>query len=55
MFYMQQRGIPKKESRALLMYAFTDEVISSVKIPDLKLKLQKLISLKLGVHIGFDI
>lgn len=55
MFYMQQRGIPKKEARALLMYAFTDEVISSVKIPDLKLKLQKLISLKLGVHIGFDI
>lgn len=55
MFYMQQRGIPQKEARALLMYAFTDEVISSVKIPDLKLKLQKLISLKLGVHIGFDI
>nr|WP_297308804.1 Fe-S cluster assembly protein SufD [uncultured Flavobacterium sp.] len=55
MFYMQQRGIPKKEARALLMYAFTDEVISSVAIPDLKLKLQKLISLKLGVNIGFDI
>lgn len=55
MFYMQQRGIPKKEAKALLMYAFTDEVISSVAIPDLKLKLQKLISLKLGVNIGFDI
>jgi len=55
MFYMQQRGIPKKEARALLMYAFTDEVISSVAIPDLQLKLQKLISLKLGVNIGFDI
>lgn len=55
MFYMQQRGIPQKEARALLMYAFTDEVISSVRIPDLKLKLQKLISLKLGVNIGFDI
>src|SRR5690606_18260955 len=24
MFYMQQRGIPKKEAKALLMYAFTD-------------------------------
>ncbi len=55
MFYMQQRGIPKKEARALLMYAFTDEVISSVAIPDLKKKLQKLISMKLGVNIGFDI
>lgn len=55
MFYMQQRGIPKKEAKALLMYAFTDEVISSVAIPDLQLKLQKLISMKLGVNIGFDI
>ena len=55
MFYMQQRGIPKKEAKALLMYAFTDEVLSSVAIPDLQLKLQKLISLKLGVNIGFDI
>lgn len=55
LFYMQQRGIPKKEARALLMYAFTDEVISSVAIPDLKRKLQKLISSKLGVDIGFDI
>ncbi len=55
MFYMQQRGIPKKEAKALLMYAFTDEVLSSVAIPDLQLKLQKLISMKLGVNIGFDI
>lgn len=55
MFYMQQRGIPKKEAKALLMYAFTDEVLSSVAIPDLQLKLQKLISAKLGVNIGFEI
>lgn len=55
MFYMQQRGIPKKEAKALLMYAFTDEVLSSVAIPDLQLKLQKLISAKIGVNIGFEI
>lgn len=55
LFYMQQRGIPKKEARALLMYAFTDEVLSSVAIPDLKRKLQHLISKKLGVTMGFDI
>ena len=35
MFYMQQRGIPKKEAKALLMYAFTDEVLKSVAVPDL--------------------
>ncbi|UYW01040.1 Fe-S cluster assembly protein SufD [Flavobacterium agricola] len=55
MFYLQQRGIPKKEARALLMYAFTDEVISSVKIPDLKQKVSQLISKKLGVNMGFEI
>jgi len=55
MFYMQQRGIPKKEARALLMYAFTDEVISSVKIADLKQKLTRVISEKLGVNMGFEI
>lgn len=55
MFYMQQRGIPKKEARGLLMYAFTNEVLTSVAIPDLKQKLQKLISTKLGVNIGIEI
>lgn len=54
MFYMQQRGIPKKEAKALLMYAFTDEVVSSVVIPELKKKLQNIISQKLGVNLGFD-
>lgn len=55
MFYMQQRGIPKKEARALLMYAFTDEVLSSVKIDDLKQKLARVIAKKLGVNMGFEI
>ena len=55
MFYMQQRGIPKKEARALLMYAFTDEVLSSVKIDDLKQKLTQVIAKKLGVNMGFEI
>lgn len=55
MFYMQQRGIPKKEARALLMYAFTDEVLASVKIPDLKSKLSRVISQKLGVNMGFEL
>jgi Fe-S cluster assembly protein SufD len=36
MFYMQQRGIPKKEAKALLMYAFSNAVIESIKIPELK-------------------
>ncbi|EAZ96765.1 iron-regulated ABC transporter, membrane-spanning permease [Flavobacteria bacterium BAL38] len=55
MFYMQQRGIPKKEAKALLMYAFTSEVTNSIKIPELKAKIARLIANKLGVNMGFDL
>ena len=55
LFYMQQRGIPKKEGKALLMYAFANTVLESVKIPEVKQRINKLIATKLGVHIGFDL
>ncbi|MBL4604538.1 MAG: Fe-S cluster assembly protein SufD [Flavobacteriaceae bacterium] len=55
LFYMQQRGIPKKEARALLMYAFANTVLESVKIPEVKERITKLIANKLNVNIGFDI
>ncbi|CAM3811426.1 Fe-S cluster assembly protein SufD [Flavobacterium cucumis] len=55
MFYMQQRGIPKKEAKALLMYAFTSEVTNSIKIPELKAKIGRIIADKLGVNMGFDL
>ena len=55
MFYMQSRGIPKKEAKALLMYAFSNAVIESIKIPELKQRITKIIALKLGVKMGFDL
>jgi Fe-S cluster assembly protein SufD len=55
MFYMQQRGIPQKEAKALLMYAFSNEVIESIKIPELKKRITKIIATKLGVNLGFDL
>ena len=55
MFYMQQRGIPKKEARALLMFAFCNEVMESVKIPELKQRITKIIASKLEVKLGFDL
>ncbi len=55
MFYMQSRGIPEKEAKALLMYAFSNEVISSIKIPELKQRITKIIATKLGVNMGFDL
>jgi Fe-S cluster assembly protein SufD len=55
MFYMQQRGIPKKEAKALLMYAFSNAVIESIKIPELKQRITTIIATRLGVKIGFDL
>ncbi|HWR94076.1 MAG TPA: Fe-S cluster assembly protein SufD [Flavobacterium sp.] len=55
LFYMQQRGIPKKEAKALLMYAFSNSVIENIKIPELKQRITKIIATKLGVKLGFDL
>ena len=55
LFYMRTRGIGKKEGRALLMYAFANNVLESVKIPQLKARITNLIADKLGVNIGFDL
>ena len=55
MFYLRSRGIPEKEAKALLMYAFANNVLKSVKIPELKKRINKIIANKLGVNIGFDL
>ena len=55
MFYMRSRGIPEKEAKGLLMYAFSNNVLSSVKIPEIKQRITKIIANKLGVNIGFDL
>ncbi|UII77501.1 Fe-S cluster assembly protein SufD [Flagellimonas sp. HMM57] len=55
LFYLQSRGIPKKEATALLMYAFANNVLESVRIPELKTRINKLIANKLGVRVGFEL
>jgi len=55
MFYLKSRGIPEKEARALLMFAFSNNVLDSVKIPEIKTRITKIIANKLGVNIGFDL
>ena len=54
LFYMQSRGIPAKEAKALLLYAFGNEVVEKIKIPELKSRITKLIANKLGVKLGFE-
>ena len=44
-----------KEAKALLMFAFSNNVLESVKIPELKQRITKIIANKLGVNIGFDL
>ncbi len=55
LFYLQSRGIPRKEARGLLMYAFANNVLESVKIPEVKSRINKLIATKLGVELGFNL
>lgn len=55
LFYLQTRGIPKKEARGLLTYAFANNVLQSVAIDSVKKRINKLIATKLAVNIGFDV
>lgn len=55
LFYMRSRGIPKKEAKALLTYAFSNNVLSSVQLPSLKKRINQLIAGKLGVNLGFEL
>jgi Fe-S cluster assembly protein SufD len=55
MFYLQSRGIGQKEAQALLMYAFANNVLESVRIPELKKRINTLIAMKLGVNLGFEL
>lgn len=43
LFYMQQRGIPAREARLLLMFAFVNEVIDTIRLDALKDRLHLLV------------
>lgn len=53
MFYLKSRGIPEKEAKALLLYAFMADVTESIKIPELKSNVTQIITNKLGVNLDF--
>lgn len=55
MFYMQARGIPEKEAKALLLYAFANDGLRNVAIPELRGKLNKQIANKLNVDLDFEL
>ena len=43
LFYMRQRGIPVREARLLLMFAFVNEVIDTIRLDALKDSLHLLV------------
>lgn len=55
LFYMQQRGIPKKEAKALLLYAFASDALQHVEIDEVADTVNHLIAAKLGVDIDFEL
>ncbi len=43
LFYLRSRGIPEKDARLLLMFAFTSDVLDSIRIDALKDRLHLLV------------
>ena len=54
LFYMKSRGLAEKEAKALLTYAFTNEAIDKISVPEFKDKCEKLIAEKLNVKLDFN-
>jgi Fe-S cluster assembly protein SufD len=55
LFYMMTRGIPEKEGKALLLYAFANNALRNVKLPALRKRLNKQIADKLNVSFDFEL
>ena len=55
LFYMQSRGIPMRQAKGLMLYAFCNEVVEKIKIPALKTRILKLLAKKLKVTLELDI
>ena len=55
LYYLKTRGIPEKEAKGLLTYAFANNVLENVKMQVLKTKIKKIIARKIGVNLGFEL
>lgn len=54
LFYMQSRGIPIKEAKAFLMFAFAGDTLKNITIPELKEQLINLVAKKLNVNLELN-
>lgn len=42
LFYMRSRGLSEEEARSVLMFAFADEVLAAIKVPQLRKYLERI-------------
>jgi Fe-S cluster assembly protein SufD len=52
MFYLQSRGIGKRQARDLLTYAFAQDIIDRIQVPELKGQLETILFEKFHEHAG---
>ena len=50
LFYLQLRGIGKKEARSLLTYAFAQDIVDRIKVPSLRDSLERILFEKFHEH-----
>ena len=50
LFYLQSRGIGKSDARSLLTYAFAQDIIDRIKVPELKDRLEKVLFERFHEH-----
>ena len=50
LFYLQSRGIGKKEARSLLTYAFAQDIVDRIKVPSLRDSLERILFEKFHEH-----
>ena len=55
LFYLRSRGIPEAKAKALLMYAFSADALNYVKIPELKIRLNRIMGQKLNVDLDLEL
>jgi len=50
LFYLQSRGIGKRDARSLLTYAFAQDIVDRIKVPSLKDSLERILFEKFHEH-----
>ncbi|MEI7726561.1 MAG: SufD family Fe-S cluster assembly protein, partial [Bacteroidota bacterium] len=47
MFYLRQRGIGEETARMLLMFAFAEEIVAKIAIPQLRQRIEDMVKKRL--------